>query len=265
MTSYHLQLQYFNGRRAPFVTCQFNSFSVSLYRAVAPSSTRAILSAAGSKRASGLANYQVRQQYLHTQRCIIVESRKSALLPNNDDVIKWKHFPHYWPFVRRIHRSPVNSPHKGQWRGALMFSLICARINDWVNNHEAGDLRRRRAHYDVTVMDNWCNTKHPHDNDHLSEYQTGYGDTVFLKGGQNGRQFAGDSYFEMHFRERECLYFGSNKTSRLLCSMIAIALFINMVLTLIPALISEYSHYIVWDENTYPISTSTVQPLELDK
>ena len=45
----------------------------------------------------------------------------------HDDVIKWKHFPRNWPFVRGIHRSPVNSPHKGQWRGALMFSLICAR------------------------------------------------------------------------------------------------------------------------------------------
>ena len=65
---------------------------------------------------------------------------------------QWKHFPRYWPFVRGIHRSPVNSPHKGQWRGALMFSLICARINDWVNNREAGDLRRHRGHYDVIVM-----------------------------------------------------------------------------------------------------------------
>ena len=70
----------------------------------------------------------------------------------HDDVIKWKHFPRYWPFVRRIHRSPVNSPHKGQWRGALMFSLMCARINNWVNNREAGDLRRYRHHYDVIVM-----------------------------------------------------------------------------------------------------------------
>ena len=52
----------------------------------------------------------------------------------HDDVIKWKRFPRYWPFVRGIHRSPVNSPHKGQWRGALMFSLICTRINTWVNN-----------------------------------------------------------------------------------------------------------------------------------
>ena len=74
---------------------------------------------------------------------------------SHDDVIKWKHFPRYWPFVRGIHRSPVNSPHKGQWRGALMFSLICvcAWINGWVNNCEAGDLRRHGAHYDVTVMD----------------------------------------------------------------------------------------------------------------
>ena len=47
---------------------------------------------------------------------------------------------------------PVNSPHKGQWRGALMFSLICVWINSWVNDSEAGDLRRYRAHYDVTVM-----------------------------------------------------------------------------------------------------------------
>ena len=73
----------------------------------------------------------------------------------HDDIIKWKHFPRYWPFVRGIHRSPVNSPHKGQWRGALMFSLICIWINGWVNNREAGDLRRHRAHYDVIVMKVW--------------------------------------------------------------------------------------------------------------
>ena len=69
----------------------------------------------------------------------------------HDDVIKWKHFPRNWPFLRGIHRWPVNSPHKGQWRGALMFSLICTRINGWVNNGEAGDLRRHRDHYDVIM------------------------------------------------------------------------------------------------------------------
>ena len=72
---------------------------------------------------------------------------------DHDDVIKWKHFPRNWSVVRGIHRSPVNSPHKGQWRGALMFSLICVWINDWVNNREVGDLRRYAAHYDVIVMD----------------------------------------------------------------------------------------------------------------
>ena len=55
----------------------------------------------------------------------------------HDDGIKWKHFLCYWPFVWGIHRSPVNSPHKGQWRGTLMFSLICAWTKGWVNNREA--------------------------------------------------------------------------------------------------------------------------------
>ena len=50
--------------------------------------------------------------------------------------------------------SPVtgDSPHKGQWRWILIFSLICASINVWVNKHEAGDLRRHRTRYDVIVM-----------------------------------------------------------------------------------------------------------------
>ena len=71
---------------------------------------------------------------------------------SHDDVIKWKHFPRYWPFVRGIHQSPVNSPHKGQWRGALMFPLICVWTNTWANNGDAGDLRRYRAHHYVIVM-----------------------------------------------------------------------------------------------------------------
>ena len=67
----------------------------------------------------------------------------------------------YWTFVRGIHRSPVNSPHKGQWRGALMFSLICAWINGWVNNRKVGDLRRHRAHYGVIVMKIWLTQNNP--------------------------------------------------------------------------------------------------------
>ena len=49
-----------------------------------------------------------------------------------DDVIKGKHFPRHWSFVWGSHRSPVNSPHKGQRRGVLMFSLFCAWTNDWL-------------------------------------------------------------------------------------------------------------------------------------
>ena len=68
----------------------------------------------------------------------------------------WRH--HMETFSALLAICAGNSPvigelHKGQWRGALMFSLKCAWINDWVNNGEAGDMRRHRAHYDVNVMD----------------------------------------------------------------------------------------------------------------
>ena len=56
------------------------------------------------------------------------------------------------PLFGGIHRSPVDSPHKDQWRGALVFSLICASTNGWPSNRDADDFRHHRAHYDVTVM-----------------------------------------------------------------------------------------------------------------
>ena len=64
---------------------------------------------------------------------------------DHDDVIKWKHFPRYWPFVRGI---------LGEFpsRGALMLSVVCAWTNSWSNNEDTGDLRRHRSHHDVTVM-----------------------------------------------------------------------------------------------------------------
>ena len=78
---------------------------------------------------------------------VLLELFESYPYLTHYDVIKWKHFPCYWPFVWGIYQSPVNSPHKGQWCRALMFSLICAWINGWLNNREAGDLRRHCAHY----------------------------------------------------------------------------------------------------------------------
>ena len=58
-------------------------------------------------------------------------------------------------FVLGIHRWPVNSPHKGQWRGAVMFSLIYAWTNNWVNNRDVCGFRHHRAHYDVNEMFAW--------------------------------------------------------------------------------------------------------------
>ena len=89
---------------------------------------------------------------------VIIEERETMILEDSfslshDDVIKWKHFPSCWPFVRGIHRWPVNSRAKASdVGGALMFHVICAWINDWANSREAGDLRSHRAHHDVTVM-----------------------------------------------------------------------------------------------------------------
>ena len=59
-------------------------------------------------------------------------------------------FPRYWPFF--LGKPPMDSPHKGQWCGALMCSLICDCTNGWANNRDVGEFRRHRAHYDVTVI-----------------------------------------------------------------------------------------------------------------
>ena len=131
----------------------------------------------------------------------------------HDDVIKWKHFPRYWPFMRGIHRSAVNSPQKGQWCGALMFSLICARINDWVSNREAGDLRCHRSRYDVIVM---------------------------LHRGEPGVQRALDAWL------------GSVQILTVPYPVGARWWATWYGLTLIPAWISNYMNYKMWDEITYP-------------
>ena len=69
----------------------------------------------------GFSLLERRHLYIHMGPRIIIVFSESC----HDDVIKLKHFQNYWPFVRGIHRLPANSHYKGQWRGALMFSLIC--------------------------------------------------------------------------------------------------------------------------------------------
>ena len=90
---------------------------------------------------------------IHGNSCIIlhvINSSGKRLVPNKRTFITWWH--HQMETFSALHRSPVNSSHRGQWRGALILSLICVRKNGWVNNGEAGDLRRHRAHYDVIIM-----------------------------------------------------------------------------------------------------------------
>ena len=89
---------------------------------------------------------------------------KSPEIQHNVDMtfdtryVLWRHSELQGRYSHRIMMTSSNrnifhgeSP-AHQWRGALMFSMICAWISGWVNNHEADDLRRHCAHYDVTVM-----------------------------------------------------------------------------------------------------------------
>ena len=70
----------------------------------------------------------------------------------HDDVIKLKPFRVTGPLWGESTGHRWIPLHKDQWRGAWIFSVICAWTNGWANNRDAGDLRRHRAHYDVTVM-----------------------------------------------------------------------------------------------------------------
>ena len=87
--------------------------------------------------------------YIHHPNLVIMSMITSS---------KWKHFLRY--FVMGFNRSTVDSRLKGQWRGALMLSLIFAWTNSWANNRDAVDLRRHRAHYYVTVMVCRCPSIH---------------------------------------------------------------------------------------------------------
>ena len=93
--------------------------------------------------------------YLKQFTSVFIRSQTSITSKRNWDVM-WRHQMETFSALLALCAGnspvPVNSPHKGQWRGALMFALICAWINDWVNNREAGDLRRHRGHYDVNVI-----------------------------------------------------------------------------------------------------------------
>ena len=88
-------------------------------------------------------------------RCVEISKESGTHFRYSPTIIRspytwWRHQMETFSALLAI--CTANSPHKGQWRGALMFSLICAWINGWVNNREAGDLRRYRTHCVVIVM-----------------------------------------------------------------------------------------------------------------
>ena len=103
--------------------------------------------------------YSLRTVALRLSMMTLTNGTFSALLP-----------PPPPPFVRGIHRSPRNYYQKGQWRGALIFSCICAWTNDWVNKRDAGDLIHHRVHYDVNVM-RLCSVRWPDDIHHWPDQQ----------------------------------------------------------------------------------------------
>ena len=97
---------------------------------------------------------QIHWAWLFVQQFVQPNDKGNIRAPHrtHDGVIKWKHLPCYWPFVRGIHRSPVNSPHKGQSHRTLMFTLIYAWTSSWINTRDAGYLRCHPTHYEVIVM-----------------------------------------------------------------------------------------------------------------
>ena len=89
--------------------------------------------------------------YKHGLKKMLYMSANCLPFMGKDDLMMTSSNGNIFRVTGHLCRSLVNSPHKGQWRGALMFSLIRVWIKGWVNNREAGDLRRYRGHYDVIV------------------------------------------------------------------------------------------------------------------
>ena len=86
----------------------------------------------------------------------------------HDDIIKWKHFPSYWPFAWWIHRSPVNSPSKAG--DAELRYFLDLRLNKrpsnqsrswfktslcslWLTNHQCNGMKRCQA--SCTNLNQW--------------------------------------------------------------------------------------------------------------
>ena len=103
-----------------------------------------------------------------TRHVLILRSTNVYWHFYHDDVIKWKHFPPYWTFVRGIHQSPVNSPHIGQCCGALVFSFICA-LNKRLSKHSWG------WWFETPSYSLWCHCNDEFDDTENPGYLDPYG------------------------------------------------------------------------------------------
>ena len=109
-------------------------------------------------------------------RCLSSNVISTPLVEQHDDVMTWNSFPHYRPFVKGIHRSPVDFLHKDTLMRTFDVSLKLAWTNCWTNSRIADDLRR----HDIQVT---------------SQFNT-------LRPRQNGRHFADDIF--------KCIFLNEN-------------------------------------------------------
>ena len=85
-----------------------------------------------------------------------IHNNPAPLMPIHYGLIKWRHFPHYWPFWGEStgHRwIPLTKTSDAElW----CFNFICAWTNGWGNNLDAGDLKRYHTHYECKVSQQPC-------------------------------------------------------------------------------------------------------------
>ena len=127
----------------------------------------------------------------HAQCHISIEECISTAHISHDDVIKWKQFQRYWPFVLGIHRSQMNSPHKAPWRGALMFSLTCA-LNKRLSKQSQG------WWFETPSLPSW---RHCNDIYILRSSYSNYHEHIEAQNMAAAWQTAGISYFDSNFME----------------------------------------------------------------
>ena len=109
----------------------------------------------------------------------------------HDDVINWKRFPRYWPFVWEIHRSPVNSPHKGP----VTHTLMLVRITCYTNSRNDRWFETTWRSCDVIVMS--------------SDYVTDYvGSTRIISMSGNNRKCK--YLFKMQYQSRKIFWLNTN-------------------------------------------------------